>query len=193
MAAMVYCPDCGTANEADARFCKTCGRSLSDAKAAKAVVDPGVVAEQQPAPPAPRSEHVAAPLANDGLPAGEDLDGVPGGERVLWTGRPRIPLSWWQALTVRYKLTTERLIVTRGFISKGTEEIELYRVNDVGYHQGMRERIWGLGDVRLETSDASTPEPQLKDIRDPERVKDLIRTAARTERQRRRVLFRDEV
>jgi hypothetical protein len=45
----------------------------------------------------------------------------------------------------------------------------------------------------LETTDASTPEPQIKDIQNPERVKDLVRQAARAERQRRRVLLRDEV
>ena len=44
---------------------------------------------------------------------GQDLDGEPGGERVLWTGRPSIPLSWLARITVRYKLTNERLIITR--------------------------------------------------------------------------------
>ena len=83
--------------------------------------------------------------------------------------------------------------MTNGFISKRIEEIELYRVNDVSMKMSVMERIFGLGDVRLETTDASTPEPQIKDIQNPERVKDLIRQAARAERQRRRVLLRDEV
>jgi len=132
-------------------------------------------------------------IADDGLPVGQDLDGEPGGERILWTGRPRIPLSWIGALTTRYKLTNERLITTHGFISKRIEEIELYRVNDVALKQSIMERIFGLGDVRLETTDATTPESQINDVTNPERVKDMVRQAARNERQRRRVLLRDEV
>ena len=177
---MIYCPDCGTQNEANARFCKSCGRTLTDVATATGAT-------------APASPPKGQLIADDGLPIGEDLDGEPGGERVLWTGRPRIPLSWISALTTRYKLTNERLIVTRGFISKHIEEIELYRVNDVSMKMSVIERIFGLGDIRLETTDASTPEPQIKDVQNPERVKDLIRQAARAERQRRRVLLRDEV
>jgi hypothetical protein len=179
---MIYCPDCGTENEANARFCKSCGRSLAD-----------VAADAAPAADAPTQPPKGQMIADDGLPVGEDLDGEPGGERVLWTGRPRIPLSWIAALTTRYKLTNERLIITRGFISKRIEEIELYRVNDVSMKQSIMERMFGLGDVRLETTDATTPESQVHDVQNPERVKDLIRQAARSERQRRRVLLRDEV
>jgi hypothetical protein len=179
---MIYCPDCGTQNDENAKFCKSCGRSLADVAEAAA---PAAATANQP----PKGQMIA----DDGLPVGEDLDGEPGGERVLWTGRPRVPLSWIAALTTRYKLTNERLMITRGFISKRIEEIELYRVNDVAMKQSIMERMFGLGDVRLETTDATTPESQVNDVHNPERVKDLIRQAARTERQRRRVLLRDEV
>ena len=179
---MIYCPDCGTQNDENARFCKSCGRTLTD-----------VAATTEASASTPSAPPKGQLIADDGLPIGEDLDGEPGGERVLWTGRPRIPLAWIAALTTRYKLTNERLIVTNGFISKRIEEIELYRVNDVSMKMSVMERIFGLGDVRLETTDASTPDPQIKDIQNPERVKDLVRQAARAERQRRRVLLRDEV
>jgi len=178
---MIFCPDCGTQNENGSRYCRSCGRSLSDV-------------ESTTDAPAAKTGGIGGPMiADDGLPIGDDLDGEPGGERVLWTGRPQVPLSWVTALTIRYKLTNERLIVTRGFISKRIEETELYRVNDVSMKQSVMERMFGLGDVRLESTDATTPEPQIKDIKNPERVKDLIRQASRAERQRRRVLLRDEV
>jgi hypothetical protein len=179
---VIFCPDCGTQNDPGAHFCKSCGRSLAD------------VATATTAPEAAPSGAARGPmLADDGLPVGQDLDGEPGGERVLWTDRPRIPLSWVGRVTTRYKLTNERLIITRGFVSKRIEELELYRVNDVSMKQSIMERMFGLGDIRLETTDATTPEPQIQDIKNPERVKDLVRQAARAERQRRRVLYRDEV
>jgi hypothetical protein len=181
---MIYCPDCGTENDANARFCKSCGRSLADVGEATAA--PASVGT-------PKAAAKGSMVADDGLPIGEDLDGEPGGERVLWQGRPRVPLSWIAALTTRYKLTNERLITTHGFITKHIEEVELFRVNDVSMRQGVMERIFGLGDIRLETTDASRPEPDIKDVKNPERVKDMIRLASRAERQRRRVLLRDEV
>lgn len=183
---MIYCPNCGTTNEKDAKFCKSCGRTLDDAAATAAAMNPETGVEG-------RANVVRQPLGDDGLPAGVDLDGEPGGERVVWSGRPQLPLSWWDALTIRYKLTNERLIIHRGFISKSTEQLELYRVNDVDMKQSVIERLFGIGDVRLVTTDATDPDPQLKDIRTPDRVMDLIRTASRAERQRRRVLLRDEV
>lgn len=179
---MIYCPDCGTQNDANARFCKSCGRALADVSETVAATAAAPVASTK-----------GGMIADDGLPIGEDLDGEPGGERVLWEGRPRVPLSWIAALTTRYKLTNERLITTNGFISKRVEEVELFRVNDVSLKQGVMERVFGLGDVFLETTDASRPEPNLKDIKNPERVKDMVRQASRAERQRRRVLLRDEV
>jgi hypothetical protein len=182
---MIICPGCGTQNEDGSRFCKTCGQALSSASSA------ATATATEPALNKPIVK--GQMIADDGLPVGQDLDGEPGGERILWTGRPRAPLSWLEALTTRYKLTNERLMVTRGFISKTIEETELYRVNDVSMKQSIMERMFGLGDIRLDSTDSTTPEPQIKDVKNPERVKDLIRQAARAERQRRRVLLRDEV
>ncbi|MDQ3043798.1 MAG: PH domain-containing protein [Chloroflexota bacterium] len=132
-------------------------------------------------------------VADDGLPIGEDLDGAPGGERILWRGRPSPFLSPQQALMNRYKLTSERLMIDHGFIGRRTEETDLYRVNDVAVKQNAFERILGIGDIKIFTTDASAPEKNLFNVSHPDRVKDLIRAAARIERQRRRVLLRDEV
>ena len=182
---MAFCPDCGTENADDARFCQSCGRPMADVAAARAVMEP-------PATGA-RTDPQGRMMADDGLPVGQDLDGEPGGERLLWEGRPNRLVSPRMGLTNRYKLTNERLVIEQGFIGRRTEEIDLYRVNDVAVKQNPAERIVGLGDVRIVTTDATSPERRLHNLRDPDRVKDLIREAARAERQRRRVLLRDEV
>jgi hypothetical protein len=181
----VYCPDCGTANDEGSRFCQTCGRQLGDVVEATAVMDPPVGGAQK--------DERGRMIADDGLPVGQDLDGEPGGERLLWKGRPNRLVSPRAALTNRYKLTNERLMIEHGFVGRRTEEIDLYRVNDVAVKQNPAERVIGVGDVRVVTTDASAPEKRLHNVREPDRVKDLIREAARAERQRRRVLLRDEV
>jgi hypothetical protein len=181
---MAFCPDCGTQNDDNARFCKSCGRSMADVADAKAAMDP---------PAGSQLDDQGRLLADDGLPAGEDLDGEPGGERILWKGRPKVLFSPIKAITRRYKLTNERLMIERGFVGRRTEEIDLYRVNDVGVKQNVAERIFGFGDIFIFTTDSTAPDYRIHNAGDPDRVKDILRTAARAERQRRRVLLRDEV
>jgi hypothetical protein len=191
---MIVCPKCGTQNDDDARFCTNCGTALPTLTAQS---NPSQSSSSQQAPPPQPSTssktQAAGPLADDGLPVGIDLDGAPGGERLLWQGRPGWPLSWVNRILTRYKLTNERLIVEHGFVRRHVEQIDLFRVHDVNYRQGITERIFGMGDIGVETTDATSPDIKLKDISDPNRVKDLIWHAARLERQRRRVLLREDV
>lgn len=131
-------------------------------------------------------------LADDGLPVAEDLDGIPGGERVLWEGRPSLLWSPRTALTQRYKLTNQRLILTFGFVGRRTEEIDLFRVNDVCVKQHPLERLTRIGDVYISSSDQSSPIRYLQNVKTPDRVKDLLRESSRQERHRRRVLLRED-
>ncbi len=39
-----------------------------------------------------------------------------------------MPFNWFARLVTCYKLTTERLMVERGFLGKSIEEVELIRV-----------------------------------------------------------------
>lgn len=181
----MFCPDCGSRNDENARFCNSCGRTLDDVTEAKASVDPAQVGDQK--------DNLGRLIANDGLPVGEDLDGIPGGERILWQGRPSKLWSPRMAITNRYKVTNQRLMVENGFIGRRTEEVDLYRVNDVGVKQNPLERILGFGDIYIAMSDASVSTKFLHNVTEPDRVKDLLREAARQERQRRRVLLREDV
>ena len=118
-----------------------------------------------------------------GCRSARTLDGIPGGERILWEGRPSKLWSPRMALMNRYKLTSQRLMSEFGFIGKTTEEIELYRVTDVGVKQHPLERIVQMGDIYLASGDTSTPTKYLHNVPDPNRIKDLIREA--TARRRR--------
>lgn len=182
---MIYCPDCGSANDPDARFCDNCGRRLDDVKEAETASTPPQRNDQK--------DREGRLLADDGLPVGDDLDGVPGGERIVWQGRPSALWSPRMALTNRYKLTNQRLIMEFGFIGRRTEEIDLFRVNDVGVKQNPFERMVGIGDIYIASADTSTPQKYLHNVKETVRVKDLLREVARQERHRRRVLVREDV
>lgn len=184
---MIRCPDCSTENPDDARFCINCGRQLRAAAQAEPLNASNAPNQPEQIWPAGANLRNAPSLHVD-----DDL-GDAEGERVLWQGRPNWPLSWLGVITNRYRLTNERFIHERGFIRKRTEQIDLYRIEDVYMRQGLIERMLGLGDVGLASADASAPRFELHDVRNPERVKDLIWRAARAERQRRRVLIREEM
>lgn len=181
---MIFCPDCGSQNDDDARFCDNCGRRLDDVKSTQVTAAPQRGDEK---------DSEGRILGDDGLPVGEDLDGIPGGERLIWKGRPSKLWSPRMALTNRYRLTNQRLIIEFGFIGRRTEEIDLFRVNDVGVKQNPFERIVGIGDIFISSADASTPNKYLHNIKDSVRIKDMLREVARQERHRRRVLVREDV
>src|SRR5580704_795450 len=56
-----------------------------------------------------------------------------------------------------YELTTERLKITEGVFSKVTDTLELYRVKDLETRQPFLHRLVGLENIRVNTSDVSTP------------------------------------
>jgi len=56
-----------------------------------------------------------------------------------------------------YELTTERLKTTQGVFSKMTDTLELYRVKDIETRQPFFDRMLGVENVQLNTSDASSP------------------------------------
>ena len=97
------------------------------------------------------------------------------------------------ALTNRYKLTNYRLMIEHGFIGRQTEEVDLYRFDDASVTQNIFERMTGHGDIHLTTSDSSSPNITLSNVKDPDKVKDLIRDAAYREHERRRIRYREDV
>lgn len=112
---------------------------------------------------------------------------APRKEQEMWRGKPK----WWTALrkslTESYVLTSERLKIDYGLLSKQTEEIELFRVQDLSVTRTLWDRIFGVGNIVIATGDASGAVTILHDIADAEAIKDQIRDASRVERQRHRV------
>ena len=90
----------------------------------------------------------------------------------LWHDRKRIlgmPLSF-----TRYALSEDRLFLKRGFLNVHQDEIVLYRVRDLRVSQTLWQRIFGVGTVTVVSTDKSIPELALKNIRQPNEVKELI-------------------
>lgn len=93
-------------------------------------------------------------------------------------------LIWIRVKSYRYRLTTQRLFVRRGFLARNVNELELYRVKDVVVNQRGLQRLLGYGTITVLVDDESTPEVNLSRISSPMKVKETIRTHYRAARQR---------
>lgn len=131
-------------------------------------------------------------------------------EKELWRGTPSqwVNLPWyilwlllfwlviplfillWQWLVIRttvYELTSERLKLRRGVLNKHLDEVELYRVRDYKLEQPFFLRLFGLGNILLQTSDRSHPRVRLRAIRDGEQLYERVRAAVEDSRARKGV------
>ena len=101
-----------------------------------------------------------------------------------------IPFALWQWLVVRntrYQLTDQRLKSTRGILNRVTEDLELYRVKDTRFAQSFWQRLVGIGDIELSTSDATTPVVRLANIANADSVRDTLRGLVEKRRDAKRV------
>jgi len=94
---------------------------------------------------------------------------------------------WWLTKTTVFTLTNERLLVTRGIITRHQDNLELYRVRDYCVKQPILLRMLGLGNLELLTSDTMTPNVAIPAIKDVEGVREKLRTSVEVARDRKRV------
>ena len=102
-------------------------------------------------------------------------------KKVLWNDRKRIIFGLPWTFT-KYKLTEEKLIIQTGFLNIKQEEIRLYRIMDITLNRKIGQRIFGLGTIHCCSADKSTPEFDIKNIKDSERVKELLSDKVEQER-----------
>ncbi len=93
-------------------------------------------------------------------------------------------LVWIRVKSSSYRLTTQRLIVRRGWLAKHVNELELYRVKDVVVDQGGLQRLLAYGTITVLADDDTTPKVDLVRVSRPITVKEMIRTQYRAARQR---------
>ena len=131
-------------------------------------------------------------------------------ESTLWEGTPShvrdlpyhaiclllsplvIPLflAFWRYLTTRnhhIRISSERIQITTGVLSKRMEEVELYRVKDTALEQPFLLRLFGLSNIHLTTSDQSCPRLVIGPIAEARPVRENLRGAVEKVRDKKRV------
>jgi uncharacterized membrane protein YdbT with pleckstrin-like domain len=143
---------------------------------------------------------------NDAIAADNDSSA----ETVLFEGRPALVPSlgvlvlaivtlglwllprWWRRASKLYRLTTRRIVVETGVLSKRLEQIDLYRIADYTVDRPFGQRILGTGNLLLKTFDKSTPELNVHEIAtDVVALYEQLRVATEAEKARRGVRMVD--
>ncbi len=80
--------------------------------------------------------------------------------QAYWALIVPVVVALWKYLELRcfrYTVTTERVGLRRGILTKRTDSIELYRVKDTTVIEPFFLRMFGLADIVLTSSDRTTP------------------------------------
>jgi membrane protein YdbS with pleckstrin-like domain len=93
-------------------------------------------------------------------------------------------VAWIQLRGTMYRITNQRVIVEQGVFSKTVDEIDLRYIDDSNFTQTFLDRILGIGNVTLVSSDKTSPRSMLRSIKDPRGVREIIRAEAYQTSQR---------
>jgi uncharacterized membrane protein YdbT with pleckstrin-like domain len=101
-----------------------------------------------------------------------------------------VAIAGWRWLRIRcrvYEVTTERVRVSDGILTRRTDELELYRVEDIRLIEPLLLRSFGLGNIVVSSNDVSNPTLELPAIRGVKQLREDLRKAVEACRERKRV------
>ena len=77
-----------------------------------------------------------------------------------------------------YRVTNQRIVIESGVLSRSLEEIDMRSVDDIEFRQTFLERLFGIGQVFIVSTDKVAPKLNLHGIHDPKNIRELIRSNA---------------
>ena len=111
---------------------------------------------------------------------------------ILWKDRKRtflgLPLSF-----TRYRLNDESLTLETGFFNSTEDEVRLYRITDVTLKRSFGQKLLGLGTIHCDSSDVTMQNFDIKNIKRPKKVKELLSRLVNESRLRNRVYTSERI
>lgn len=126
-------------------------------------------------------------------------------ERTLFSGHPAVIYTAWQWLAVlltlgiaylvywvnsistHFEITSQRVRIERGILSKRKESVELFRIDHFDVLKPLGMRLAGHCILHLRSSDAGFPSIRIYGIASLEQLGDTLRECSLQERSRRKV------
>lgn len=112
------------------------------------------------------------------------------GLKILWKDRKRpifgLPLSF-----TKYTLLEDKLLIDTGIFSLRQDEVKLYRIMDFTLKRSFWQRIFGVGTIHCCSADKTSPEFDIKDVKNPQGIKELLSNQVEVQRDKKRVSGRE--
>ena len=117
---------------------------------------------------------------------GFGLAGALGAAGLFYVVRAMIRVA-----SVTYRIDDTRVEVERGLLRRKVDNLDLWRVKDIRFRQGLFQRMLGLGDVELDSTDVSDTTLILRGLPDGRRIYDQLRDSIDAARKARGVVALD--
>jgi membrane protein YdbS with pleckstrin-like domain len=190
---LTTCPDCGREISTAAPACPHCGRPNAPVVAAPAAAAPSPSAEQTLWRGSPSwllllgkliwlaIVIIVVPAAlvwanNRFLPDPQVM-------RIVWIvvagaivwRAVHVVIALMRIRSTLYTVTNQRVIVESGIAEKTVEDVDLRYIDDTQFRQRIIERMLGIGNVTIVSSDRVAPRFVLHGVADPRALRELIR------------------
>ena len=94
----------------------------------------------------------------------------------------------WRRKAIHYRVTTQRVVMETGVLSKRMDQLDVYRITDYSVEIPFGQRLMGTGNLVLKSMDPTTPEVRLLALKtDVRGLYENLRRATEIEKQRRGV------
>jgi len=102
--------------------------------------------------------------------------------------------QWLVTISTEYRVFDDSLEVESGIVSRTIENIQLFRVRDLGLHQSILDRLLNVGTVSVSSTDHSAPHLPLKGVDDPRELYETLRElVAKSQATRRTMIVEDDM
>lgn len=108
---------------------------------------------------------------------------------TIWKDRKH--LMWFPITFTKYEIKNERLYQETGLFNSHYDELLLYRITDLCLKRSLAQKIFGTGTIILSTKADSDKEVLLKNIKNPNKVKDLISHLVEEARDRKKIVGKE--
>lgn len=111
---------------------------------------------------------------------------------ILWSERKRIwcGLPW---TFINYQFTKDKFMIESGLFTKVEDEIRLYRITDITLKQTFMQRMFGLGSIICSSSDRTSGNFIIKNIKNSKEVKETLSDLIERARKENRVFSREDL
>lgn len=89
----------------------------------------------------------------------------------------------WMLRTTSYRITTERISVLKGILSRESDDLQLIRVADVQFFQPLLGRLLNVGDIRILSTDQTVPDLVIPGVQSPSEFKEMLWNLVRERRR----------